>query len=750
MIHFVIGGIVTLFFIGLLVTCLPYAIGAAIIGGLIWLTYAYWKIAVPLWITFFALGMWMAKKEKDRIRAWKNEPSQPLWPGEVNNKIWSIICKSISEDRNKNNDYIFAIRDIEHSIPYGRANAFLNIFGKSLDNDDFREVFYFTVTPSKDRNELREYGTLIASDGIYVSFQKDERKDDIYETKDIFIPFAGLDSIDCGEKELKVKFITAENDDLQEAKLLKEETTLPLKSIASLCQFILDSDISRTLYHNNFISCEDEDSCINPEDRSEILDRQFNNSQNINLVEHVSYIAAIKTAGIEFNKNYAETKNLMDGQRGNGYGAEYGNNTFDRLTGKEVVNAAQQLDEHGRQVKCGADRIVNDQNIQTKYYKTASESVGACFEDKQAKYLNPDGSMMQIEVPRDQYAQAQVEMQKRIDSGQVPGAKPGDSPDPYLRKGAFTYNQSFNIAKAGTLESLSVDIVNGVISSTYACGISGAIIFATCIWNGKNPKEAAKISLQASLISMGKSVLLYTLTMQLSRGQFANLFRPHFTKDGIRAGFEGINNPIAKISNTLAEKISRSTLAKTCVGETMGLRTITGRAIISGTVIGIVTFGPDVVRALRGRISKQQLFKNTTVGATALVGASIGQALLPIPGLGAIAGAGVSGWIAKKTLDRFVEDDNVLMFQVFKEEFLDCAMQSRLSKSEFDTLITRTLCNNRMKDILTNMYASGEPRKYARALMNDAVSALFGEYKKIEEIEIVQGIEELSEETVAA
>lgn len=560
MIHFIIGGIVTLFFIGLLVTCLPYAIGAAIIGGLIWLTYAYWKIAVPLWITFFALGMWMAKKEKDRIRAWKNEPSQPLWPGEVNYKIWNITHEAIFEDRNKSNDYIFSIRDSEHSIPYGRANAFLNIFGKSLDNDDFREVFYFTVTPSKDRNELREYGTLIASDGIYVSFQKDERKDDIYKTKDIFIPFVGLDSIDCGEKELKVKFITAENDDLQEAKLLKEETTLPLKSIASLCQFILDSDISRTLYHNNFIFCEDEELDIIPEDSSEILDIKFNNSQNINLVENVSSVAAIKAADVKFNVLYTETKNLMDGDRGNGYGAEYGNNTFDRLMGKEVVNAAQQLDEHGRQVKWGADRIVNGQNIQTKYYKTANESVGACFEHKQAKYLNPDGSMMQIEVPRDQYQQALVEMQKRIDSGQVPGAKPGDPAERFVRKGAFTYNQSFNIAKAGTLESLSVDIVNGIISSTYACGISGAIIFATCIWNGKNPKEAAKISLQASLVSMGKSVLLYTLTMQLSRGQFANLFRPHFTKDGIRAGFEGINNPIAKVSNTLAEKISRSTL----------------------------------------------------------------------------------------------------------------------------------------------------------------------------------------------
>ena len=341
-------------------------------------------------------------------------------------------------------------------------------------------------------------------------------------------------------------------------------------------------------------------------------------------------------------------------------------------------------------------------------------------------------------------------MQKRIDSGQVPGAKPGDPAERFVRKGAFTYNQSFNIAKAGTLESLSVDIVNGIISSTYACGISGAIIFATCIWNGKNPKEAAKISLQASLVSMGKSVLLYTLTMQLSRGQFANLFKPHFLKDGTRAGFKGINNPIANISNTLAEKISHSTLAKTSVGEAMGLRTITGRAIISGTVIGIVTFGPDVVRALRGRISKQQLVKNTTVGATALAGASIGQALIPIPIAGAMIGATVSGWVAKKTLDNFVEDDNTLMFQIFKEEFLDCAMQSRLSKSEFDTLVGRTICNNKMKDILTNMYASGAPRKYARTIMNEAVSTLFSEYKKIEEGEIVRGIEALSDETVAA
>lgn len=48
------------------------------------------------------------------------------------------------------------------------------------------------------------------------------------------------------------------------------------------------------------------------------------------------------------------------------------------------------------------------------------------------------------------------------------------------------------------------------------------------------------------------------------------------------------------------------------------------------------------------------------------------------------------------------------------------------------------------------MYANREPRNYARALMNGAVSAFSSEYKKINEIELIQGIEELSEEIFAA
>lgn len=64
MIHFIIGGIVTLFFIGLLVTCLPYAIGAAIIGGLIWLTYAYWKLQFHYGLPFLHWECGWRRKKK--------------------------------------------------------------------------------------------------------------------------------------------------------------------------------------------------------------------------------------------------------------------------------------------------------------------------------------------------------------------------------------------------------------------------------------------------------------------------------------------------------------------------------------------------------------------------------------------------------------------------------------------------------------------------------------------------------------
>ncbi len=167
----------------------------------------------------------------------------------------------------------------------------------------------------------------------------------------------------------------------------------------------------------------------------------------------------------------------MNGHQGHGYAAEYANNTVDRALGRRVDYSAQNLDAHGRQVKNGPDRTVNNVEIQTKYYQTAQDTINAVFENGEAKYIRTDGSgkMMQIEVPRNQYHQAVVEMQKRIDNGEVPNVSPGENARNYVRKGFFTYEQSYNIARAGTLESLTVDALTGAVCCIGAAGVTSAI-----------------------------------------------------------------------------------------------------------------------------------------------------------------------------------------------------------------------------------------------------------------------------------
>lgn len=563
----------------------------------------------------------------------------------------------------------------------------------------------------------------------------------MYKVENICIPFSGISKVEKNKDKLKISIIKEDNELETVINVSDKNTTISLESIYNIIKKIIDNGISKILYDKNI----EFDEYISPD---KMVDDIYEKEKNIFEAKKISDIAGISGANVNFNESYAETKGFMNGERGHGYAAEYGNNTFDRLMQKDVINAGQILDERGRQVKHGPDRIVDGEAIQTKYYKTANETIGVLFPKGQAIYLNSDGTMMPVEVPRDQYDQAVELMQKRIDSGQVPNAEPGTPAQNFVKKGWFTYNQACNICKAGTIESLSVDVASGVISSSLPGTISGVIFFAICIWNGKSIKDAAKSSLIATLKTMGKSIFIYTLTMQLSRGQFANVFSQKFTKDGIMAGYEGIANPVAHLSNELAKKISQSTLAKTSIGEFLGLRMVTGRAIISGTIIGVVVFGPDLVRALRGRISKMQLLKNSAVGAGSLAGAAIGQVLLPIPVVGAIVVAGVSGFIVKKTLDKFIEDDAIAMFQILKEEFLDVTMSMNLSKKEFDEVTLKVICNDRIHIKLQEMYQSGDARNFACAMVTNSVCSIIKDRKKIESEIVENGYTELFKKEV--
>ena len=384
--------------------------------------------------TFSRISKW--KKENKSLyeyyenwRKWSLKEATEITEGEIEENLISASIKFAENDKNKNK---FTI----DNIPYGRVIAFISYFGKNLDDE---EPIYFSPKISSDENELREYGILITSKGVYISSQG---KDDVE------IPYAGLWRIANDENKTYFDYGLSYG----EPKIIEIEK--------NLCTVNFDCFIQQQELFENISLAFLQDKVRNDLDEAfesyedssvRSADEAFSTQQKITDISKAAEIGGLG-AGLSQNAHIYndEVKNYMNGARGGGYAAEYGNNAIDRLTGKKVENLAQDL-ENGHQKLHGADRNVNGVNIQTKYYKSASESIGAVFEHKQALYLNDDGTMMQIEVPRDQYNQAVQEMQKRIKTGQVPGETNPDNAKNYVRKGHFTYAQANNIALAGSI-----------------------------------------------------------------------------------------------------------------------------------------------------------------------------------------------------------------------------------------------------------------------------------------------------------
>lgn len=356
--------------------------------------------------------------------------------------------------------------------------------------------------------------------------------------------------------------------------------------------------------------------------------------------------------------------------------------------------------------------------------------------------------MMQIEVPRDQYNQAVSEMQKRIKSGQVPGESNPENAKKYVRRGHFTYTQANNIALAGSIEGIAVDISQGIVCSLPGAGITVVLSFANAVWNGEDLKAAAKQSAVSGLKVMGKSTAIYVLTMQLSRDKIVNIFAPKIMigepgKQVVKS-LNYVNNPIFSAAEKTAEKITSGVLAKTGVGQVLK-----ASHIISGGVAVAVVHGPDICRALQGKISGKQLIKNSTVGAAGLVGAVLGTAI-PIPIVGSLIGGAIASFAAKKIMDNFIEDDAIEMFRIMKEEFLDIVMLYGFNKEEFNLIVSETIGNPKMSKVLQNMYQSGNPKDYADALINAEVQKVLSCREKITYEQIETGMKLLFEDESVA
>lgn len=449
-------------------------------------------------------------------------------------------------------------------------------------------------------------------------------------------------------------------------------------------------------------------------------------------------------------KSYVEEK--FHGERGHGFAVERANDQHDRFSGK---NARIVGDNNARD---GADRIVNGTNIQSKYCSTGAKCVQECFRDGKFRYYNPDGSPMQIEVPSDKYDDAIRAMQSRIDRGQVRGVKNAKE---IIRRGHYTYEQTKNIAKAGTIDSLKYDAQSGLIIGAYAGGISAAITFAVASWNGKSFEDALEDSVKAGLQVGGISFASSILVGQMTKAGVNSL---------LVAPSEAIVSALGpRASATLVNAFRSGSNIYGAAAMNSAAKLLRGNAVTGIATVVVMSAG-DVVNIFRGRISAAQLFKNlvnTTAGVAggiagwsggAMAGVAVGS-VVPVVGttiggivgglFGAFAGGSAASKVSQAVTDEIIEDDSREMFRILESEFQIAARDFILNETEGGK-VADSLKDKLDGSTLKDMYASNDRRDFARDLIDSRAEPVVRSRPKIylpETSDYVHGLREVLEKS---
>lgn len=370
-----------------------------------------------------------------------------------------------------------------------------------------------------------------------------------------------------------------------------------------------------------------------------------------------------------------------------GFAAEQANTMDDILHGRNarVVGTDNAKD--------GPDRIVNNVKIQTKYYKSFQESVDSCFSiDSSGKYQfryfdEITGRPNQIEVPRDQYDNAILQMKDRIRDGSVRGVTDPDEAVNIIRKGSITYRQSINIGKAGTIDSLIFDAKTGVVSCGFAFGISALIDY----WSARRIGIEPEIAIKGALIT-GFKVGGIAFASTVLAGQLTKMgFNPLPISPSINTGNNLQINPTGLLGPQSFTKLLR------------------GNTIAAIASVGVLT-AIDTAKFYDGKISGKQLFKNIIVntgsaagavaGATAgaTFGANIGNSIASAPGAavggvlgglgGGIAGGIAAGFIVKTAVGNFIEDDAVELVEIINTQFAYIANSYLVTTDEIEQAVT--------------------------------------------------------------
>jgi inner membrane protein yeeR len=417
--------------------------------------------------------------------------------------------------------------------------------------------------------------------------------------------------------------------------------------------------------------------------------------------------------------------NRFNSQQGHGFAAEQGNDLWDRMIGNE----AKILGDDN--AKNGADRLVNGKLIQTKYCQNARASIDAGFKNGQYRYLDKNANPMQLEVPSDQYEEAVKIMAKKIEDGKVPNCNNPSKAKDLVRKGNITLEQATNLAKAGTIESLAFDAINGVVIGTSAAGISATITFARALWNGEELNSAIDNAVFIGIQAGGSAFIISLVSAQLTKTSLNTIL--------LEPSVELVKAlPSVVRSNLLATMRNGAPIFGSAASNNLS-KLLRGNLIVSA-VTSLVLSSQDILNFVTGKISGKQLFKEvttivsgvagTTVGATgttALAGA-LGLSLGPIGAavtsiVGGIIGGGMSTAVSRTILDRFIENDAIELVRIINKQFSILAFDYLLSEEEIE-LSLEVLRGCLIQSKLLEMFAAKNRELFADELILKCINSV--------------------------
>lgn len=438
----------------------------------------------------------------------------------------------------------------------------------------------------------------------------------------------------------------------------------------------------------------------------------------------------LSAINIETNTQWTKYRCGKEGSTGHGYAAEDANAINDILSFSEVKG------EGRNNARVGADRIVGDIHIQTKYCATPEASVNAAFGDNGSgnyRYYSEYGPQS-LEVPSDQYDRCVSLMEEKIRNGQVEGVSDPDMAKDIVKKGGCTYTQARNIAKAGNIDSLVFDAKTGAVIALSTLGVSFCVKFclsAMACRSKEDLKTAAQLAFLDGLKNGTITLTTTVLSMQILRTQFGSDFAAamqHFSKSSIDTlyRFGTAKGLVHDIASGLWNKSLTGASAKGVVVKLLRTNAITG--VTTFAVCSI----PDTYRFVVSKsMSTPQFIKNLVVSGSSITGATVGGILGLKFGkygafIGSMAGGALAGLLSKAVADKIRKDDAEAMRELIKIALLELSNDYSIqSQVEFDEAI-RIISIDRVIDmnLLRVMYSVGAETNDDEARVNIAKLAL--------------------------